>query len=447
MASARDLPRVDALSACAALEGFPEAVRIKAARQAIEELRAAVLAGRDADISGAEELAAGRARKLLNPTMRPALNMTGVVLHTGLGRARLARPVVEQVAQIVAEHCLVELDVETGKRGSRQNHVKGMLQELTGAEDALVVNNCAAAILLSLTALCAGKEVILSRGEMIEIGGAFRMPDVVRHSGCRLIEVGCTNKTHLRDYEDAITEDTGAILRCHQSNYRMIGFVERQSLRELCELGRRRGVAVVEDIGAGCLLDTSRFGLPKEETLQEAIQAGPDVVTSSGDKLLGGPQCGIILGKAEALAHVKKHPLARAVRVDKLTMATLEATLRMYATGREMELPVWQYISKDPAVVKRDAERIAKAYRGKCAVAETITEVGGGSVPGFGVPSWRVGLEASDAEGLLAALRKLDPPIVGRIEDGQVWLDPRTLDEQEVDRAVKTISNLTPPGC
>jgi L-seryl-tRNA(Ser) seleniumtransferase len=290
----------------------------------------------------------------------------------------------------------------------------------------------------------AGKEVILSRGEMIEIGGSFRMPDIVRQTGCRLVEVGCTNKTHLRDYEEAITPETGAILHCHQSNYKMIGFVERQSLRDVCELARRTGVTVIEDIGAGCLLDTSRFGLPKEETLQEAVEAGPDLILFSGDKLLGGPQCGIILGKAEVLAKVKKHPLARAVRVDKLTMATLEATLRMYTSGREMELPVWRYISRDAAEVKSDAQRIAAAFAGSSVLEQGITEVGGGSVPGHGVPTWRIGLEADDAEALLAKLRRLDPPLIGRIEEGRVWLDPRTLDDDEVDAAIRAITCLEP---
>lgn len=446
MASPRELPRVDALRECAALAAFPDMVRTRAAREAVEELRTAMLAGREVDLSTADALAASKARAMMGPSLRPALNMTGVVLHTGLGRARLGRSVVEQVAGIVADHCLVELDAETGKRGSRQNHVKGLLQELTGTEDVLVVNNCAAAVLLSLTALCSGKEVVLSRGEMIEIGGSFRMPDIVVHSGCKLVEVGCTNKTHLRDYEAAITPETGAILHCHQSNYRMVGFVERQTLKDLCGMALPRGVAVIEDIGAGCLLDTSRFGLPKEETLQEAIEAGPDLVLSSGDKLLGGPQCGIILGKAKALAVIKKHPLARAVRVDKLTMATLEATLRMYATGHEMELPVWRYISRDAGTVKGHAERIAAAYPGPSCLAEGITEVGGGSVPGFGLPTWRIGLDADDAEGLLASLRKLEPPLVGRIEDAKVWLDPRTLDDDEVEIACTAISSLSPPA-
>jgi L-seryl-tRNA(Ser) seleniumtransferase len=226
----------------------------------------------------------------------------------------------------------------------------------------------------------------------------------------------------------------------------MSGFVERQTLKDVCEMARTRGVAVIEDIGAGCLLDTSRFGLPKEETLQEAVEAGPEVVLSSGDKLLGGPQCGIILGKSQALAIIKKHPLARALRVDKLTMATLEATLRMYATGREMELPVWRYISKDARTVKIHAKRIAAAYRGPSCLTEGITEVGGGSVPGFGMPTWRIGLETDDAEGLLASLRRLDPPMIGRIEDARVWLDPRTLDDDEVDIAATAISSLSVPA-
>lgn len=432
MATLRDLPKVDALASHELLAGFNEKVRIKAARVAIERLREELLGGKEVDLASAAEMAWHAAKNIESPSLKRAINMTGVVLHTGLGRARLPKPVVEKMSEILSSHCLVELDQATGKRGSRQDHVKGMLKELTGAEDALVVNNCASSVLLALMTHCSGKEVILSRGEMIEIGGSFRMPDIVRQSGCILKEVGCTNKTHQRDYEEAIGDNTGAILHCHQSNYKMVGFVLRQSLRDVVEVGRKHGVMVIEDIGAGCLLDTSQYGLPKEETLQEAIAAGPDLVLSSGDKLLGGPQCGIILGKADAVAKVKKHPLARALRVDKLTMCALEHTLRLYVDDRVNEIPVWRYLSISLATIKDRADQMAKAIGKRACVKEGLSEIGGGSLPGSTVPTWVVGISTGSAEDMLAKLRQSEPAIIGRVEDGSVLLDPRTVDDDEM---------------
>ncbi len=432
MATLRDLPKVDALASHELLAGFNEKVRVKAARVAIERLREELLAGKGVDLASVAEMALHTAKNIESPSLKRAINMTGVVLHTGLGRARLPKPVVEKMSEILSSHCLVELDQATGKRGSRQDHVKGMLKELTGAEDALVVNNCASSVLLALMTHCSGKEVILSRGEMIEIGGSFRMPDIVRQSGCILKEVGCTNKTHQRDYEEAIGDNTGAILHCHQSNYKMVGFVLRQSLREVVEVGRKHGVMVIEDIGAGCLLDTSQYGLPKEETLQEAIAAGPDLVLSSGDKLLGGPQCGIILGKADAIAKVKKHPLARALRIDKLTMCALEHTLRLYVDDRVNEIPVWRYLSISLATIKDRADQMAKAIGKRACVKEGLSEIGGGSLPGSTVPTWVVGISTGSAEDMLAKLRQSEPAIIGRVEDGSVLLDPRTVDDDEM---------------
>jgi len=442
MASLRDLPKVDALASDEKLSNFHKSIRIKAARRAIDNMREALLAGADVDISQAVNDAFEIAKALSGPSLKRAINLTGVVLHTGLGRARLPKPVVETMSEILACHCLVELDQETGKRGSRQEHVKGMLKELTGAEDALVVNNCASSVLLALMAHCSGKEVVLSRGEMIEIGGSFRMPDIVKQSGCILREVGCTNKTHLRDYEEAIGENTGAILHCHQSNYKMVGFVLRQTLRDVAELGRKRSVMVIEDIGAGCLLDTVQFGLPKEETLQDAVASGADLVLSSGDKLLGGPQCGIILGKESAVAKVKKHPLARALRVDKLTMCALEHTLRLYTENRIDEIPVWRYISASPDSIKSKAEAMAEAV-GSCAcVKQGFSEIGGGSLPGSTLPTWMVGISSGSTEDILKKLRQSEPALIGRAEDGAVWLDPRTVDDDEMPDILRVLRSL-----
>lgn len=442
MASLRDLPKVDALASDEKLSGFRENVRVKAARRAIDKMREALLAGADVDISQAANDAFEIAKALSGPSLKRAINLTGVVLHTGLGRARLPKPVVETMSEILACHCLVELDQETGKRGSRQEHVKGMLKELTGAEDALVVNNCASSVLLALMTHCAGKEVILSRGEMIEIGGSFRMPDIVRQSGCILREVGCTNKTHLRDYEEAIGENTGAILHCHQSNYKMVGFVLRQTLRDVAELGRKRSVMVIEDIGAGCLLDTVQFGLPKEETLQDAVASGADLVLSSGDKLLGGPQCGIILGRESAVAKVKKHPLARALRVDKLTLCALEHTLRLYTENRIDEIPVWRYISATLESIKSKAEAMAEAVGSSAFVKQGFSEIGGGSLPGSTLPTWLVGISSGSTEDILKKLRQSEPALIGRAEDGAVWLDPRTVDDDEMPDILRVLRSL-----
>lgn len=442
MASLRDLPKVDALASDERLSGFSASVRVKAARLAVDRARAELLAGRTVDLEAIASNAFETAERLAQPSLKRAINLSGVVLHTGLGRAQLARPVVEKLKEIVGSHCLVELDEETGKRGSRQEHVRELLTGLTGAEDALAVNNCAGAVLLALSAHCAGKEVVLSRGEMIEIGGSFRMPDIVRQSGCVLREVGCTNKTHLSDYEEAIGENTGAILHCHQSNFKMVGFVLKQSLRDVVDLGHRHGVMVIEDLGAGCLLDTRMFGLPKETTVQEAVATGADLVLFSGDKLLGGPQCGIVAGKAEAVHKLKRHPLARALRVDKLTLCALEQTLRLYEEGRSGELPVWRYISTDLEDIKSKAEAMAEAVGKAVEVRPGATEIGGGSLPGATLPTWVVGLVTESPDVLLKKLRHARPPLIGRVEDDRVCLDPRTVDDDEMPEILRVLRSL-----
>lgn len=305
--------------------------------------------------------------------------------------------------------------------------------ELTGAEAAIVLNNAAAGVFLSLNALASGGEVVLSRGQMVEIGGSFRMPDIVRRSGCRMVEVGCTNKTRLSDYEEVLGPDTKALLRCHPSNFAIVGFTSEPTLGELVELAHAQGLLVIDDMGSGCLVDTRKFGLPKQATLQEAVASGADIVIASGDKLLGGPQSGLVLGSAACVGAIKRHPLARALRVDKLTLAALEATLRLYTSGEhEAEIPTLRYLARPTEPLVKVCRRLARAYPGESVVESGTTEVGGGSAPGTGVPTWRVGLASGDADGLLAQLRRSDPPIVARIEDGRVWLDPRTLDDGEI---------------
>ena len=436
----RSVPGTDKVIGAQALAGFPVRVRRTAARGAVAQARLSIAGGAsvtfDSVVASAVEIAAG----LSAASLRPAINMSGVVLHTGLGRARLAKEAVEQVHAAAQGHSLLELDDESGRRGDRQSHVHDLLTALTGAEAALVVNNCASAVFLSLQALCGGKAVLLSRGEMVEIGGSFRMPEIVAQSGCSLVEVGTTNKTRVTDYEKALTKEVAAVLRCHPSNFQIVGFHEEPAPRDLSELCKKHGLALIDDVGSGCLLDTAQFGLPHERTVQEAVKDGADVVTASGDKLLGGPQAGIIVGKKGAVEKLRSHPLARAVRIDKLTLAALEATLRLYVQDRHREVPVWRYLSRPLEEVKALAQRLAAGAG--ATVEEGKTEVGGGSMPGANVPTYRVRTKRDSPEDLAAALRARARPIVGYVADGAFWLDPRTAEPDEVDEAARALSGL-----
>lgn len=403
-----------------------------AARNAVATVRER---GGEAHIVAESELA-----RLSSTGPRPAVNMSGTVLHTGLGRAVLAREAVEAVLRATLGHAAVELDLDSGTRGDRQETVREYLVELTGAEDALVVNNCAAAVVLPLAAHCAGRDVLLSRGEMVEIGGSFRLPEIVAASGAVLREVGCTNKTRLADYAAAWGPDTAGILRCHPSNFQIVGFTESASLEDLTGLCRSRGGVLLDDVGSGCLVDTTRYGLPPERTLAEAVQAGPDLVFASGDKLLGGPQAGIILGSKEAVRKAARHPLARAFRVDKSTLAALAATLRLYLEGREGEIPVWAYLGRPLAAVRRDARRLAAASKSQAETAQATTVVGGGSLPGSGVPTWICRVTGTRPDELAARMRAADPPVVGYIAGGAYCLDPRTATPQEVRHACRLLA-------
>jgi len=441
MQDLRQLPKVDELANSPELEAFSSAVRVQAARVAVNLLREEIKAGAS-DLMDPAQLAARLASEMAEPSLKPAINLSGVILHTGLGRARLAPSVAKHVAEVAAGHSAVELDLESGRRGDRQDHVRALLCELTGAEDAFVVNNAAAGVLLTLTALCAGQEVVLSRGQMVEIGGSFRMPDIVKQSGCTLVEVGCTNKTRMSDYEQVLTDNTRAILRCHPSNFKIVGFTEEPSIQSLATLCREKGLLLIDDQGSGSLIDLTRFGLPAQATLPGSVSGGADVAIASGDKLLGGPQCGLIVGHKHLIKQIKNHPLARAVRVDKLTLAALGATLRLYAEKREQEIPTVKYLSRNPAEIKKIAQQLAKAYKPGAIVEQGMSEVGGGSVPGEGLPTSRVGLNSDDAELLAKKLRKSKPPIIARIEQDKVWLDPRTLDESEVKDVVRVLSSF-----
>jgi len=437
-----EIPAIDRLAHSAALADFPEAIRILASRTAADEARQRIKNGEALTAVEIEGMAYQSAGELSRPTLNPAINATGVLLHTGLGRARLALEAASAIHEVAANHSLTEFDRNTGQRGDRQTHVRELLRELTGAEDALVVNNCAAAVFLTLTALCSGGEVVLSRGEMVEIGGSFRMPDIVSASGASLVEVGCTNRTRLSDYEAAVSTSTFAFLRCHPSNFQIIGFQESPNPAELAELAHRCGLLFIDDVGHGCLIDPQTFGLPPHPTLRDALRSGADIVLASGDKVLGGPQAGLILGTRDAISRIKSHPLARAVRVDKLTLAGLEATLRMYREGRAGEIPFWASVARPEAELKHVANRLRRAVGDNALIAKASSEIGGGSMPGVTLPTWRVGLVSEDPVGLLARLRKADPPLIGRIEDDMVWLDPRTMTVDEVKTTERLLRKL-----
>jgi L-seryl-tRNA(Ser) seleniumtransferase len=379
----------------------------------------------------------GRARSRLRPSYRRVLNATGVVVHTNLGRAPLAAAAREAVARAASGYANLELDLETGERGSRHEHVEGLLRELTGAESALVVNNCAAATLLAVAALAGdGRELVISRGQAIEIGGEFRIPDVVAQAGARMVEVGTTNRTRLADYAGALGPETAAILRAHPSNFRALGFVESVEIEDLCGLG----VPVIDDVGSGVLADDIAL-LADEPAVRRSVRAGAAVVCFSGDKLLGGPQAGLLVGAHDELHACRRHPLARAVRVDKLSLAALEATLALYRDPEHARaaIPVLAMLTADEDALAARAERLATGTGGK--VIRTTARVGGGALPLMELPGPAVALDPGQAgaDALAVALRGGDPPLVGRIQDGRLLLDPRTLDDAEAEAAAEVV--------
>jgi L-seryl-tRNA(Ser) seleniumtransferase len=415
----RALPSVDRLATAVA-------------RAELADRRAELLTGADN-----EPDLVGRARSRLRPSYRRVLNATGVVVHTNLGRAPLAAAAREAVARAASGYANLELDLETGERGSRHDHVEGLLRELTGAESALVVNNCAAATLLAVAALAGdGRELVISRGQAIEIGGEFRIPDVVAQAGARMVEVGTTNRTRLADYAAALGPETAAILRAHPSNFRALGFVESVEIEDLCGLG----VPVIDDVGSGVLADDIAL-LADEPAVRRSVRAGAAVVCFSGDKLLGGPQAGLLVGAHDEIEACRRHPLARAVRVDKLSLAALEATLALYRDPEHARaaIPVLAMLTADEDALAARAERLAKGTGGT--VIRTTARVGGGALPLMELPGPAVALDPGQAgAGALAvALRGGDPPLVGRIQDGRLLLDPRTLDDAEAEAAAEVV--------
>ena len=367
---------------------------------------------------------------------RPVINATGVILHTNLGRAPLSHEAVEAVQRAARGYGDLELDLESGKRGSRQKYISRLVCQLTGAEAALVVNNNASAVLLGLAATAGSKEVIVSKGEAVEIGGGFRIPDVLRQSGATLVEVGTTNRTYMSDFESALTERTGAILSVHASNFRITGFTHSPGIAELVELGQRHDIPVLHDLGSGCLLDTTEFGLGHEPMPQESVRAGVGLGFFSGDKLLGGPQSGVVVGSHDLVGAVSRHPLARAVRIDKLSMAALAATLLHYVREEATEkIPIWRMMAASGEELEATACGWRDRLGPRASVAPALSTIGGGSLPTETLPSWVLSLDVEGihggAEALATWLREGDPPVIGRIEEERVLLDPRTVLPEE----------------
>ena len=435
----RDLPSVDRLLRAPGgdelVAGFGRGLATEALRAALDGARAALRdGGLDEAPSDTDLVAIGRewVEELLAPTLRPVINATGIIVHTNLGRAPLSEAALAAVAAVSSGYSTLEYDADEGRRGSRAVHVERLLTRLTGAEAALVVNNNAAAVLLMLSALCRDAEVIISRGQLVEIGGGFRIPDVLAQSGARLVEVGTTNRTHLRDYAAAISERTAAILVVHTSNYRIVGFTAQPEMAELAALARERGLRLLFDQGSGALLDVSAHGLAPEPTVGDGLRAGADVVAFSGDKLLGGPQAGILVGRAEAIALLARHPLARAVRADKMALAALTATLGHYLAGQPERVPVWRMIARPLDEIAAEAEAWAARLAARGVVAAVVageSRVGGGSLPGATLPTRLVTIAAEglSADDLAARLRAAAMPVVGRIAGDRLLLDPRTV--------------------
>lgn len=458
----RMLPGVDhVLGLCGALPFFkdiPKTVLVSSIRKILETLRIGIL-GAEWDIAEESlsdahitEAVMAAVIKATAPNLKPLVNATGVVVHTNLGRSLLPDAVVENIALIAGRYSNLEYDLDAGKRGSRYASVEDLLCEISGAQAAMAVNNNAGAVLLCLETFARNKEVIVSRGELVEIGGSFRVPDVMAKSGGILREVGTTNRTHMRDYENAIEENTALLLKVHRSNYNIIGFTAEVSLKELVELGARHGVPVMEDLGSGTFIDFSKYGLVKEPTVQESVAAGTDIVTFSGDKLLGGPQAGIIVGKKSTVDQIKQNPLARALRIDKLTLAALESTLRLYRDEEKAVrmIPTLRMLTMNIGDIETRASNLVEELKNidksrlEISLIERSSKAGGGALPLLELPSrcLRIRLQGMSANALEKSLRENDPPIIGRIEDDAYIMDPRTLRDDDLPIIGKAFENV-----
>jgi L-seryl-tRNA(Ser) seleniumtransferase len=437
---------------------YPRPLLLKAVHEVLEEIRMEIKSGGGledpADLS-LEKLSEriGKTLKALNrPSLKRVINATGIVVHTNLGRSILAESAIQKFRPLAGGYSNLEFDLNQGKRGSRYVHVEAILKEITGAEAAMVVNNNAAAVLLALDTLAKGREVIVSRGQLVEIGGSFRVPDVMKRSGSKMVEVGTTNKTHPADYERAIGPDTAMLLRVHQSNFQIVGFSEQVDTLELVNMGRKYGVPVMEDLGSGCFVDFSKYGLLKEPTVQEVVSEGVDVVTFSGDKMLGGPQAGIILGRKDLIDAIRKNQLTRALRIDKLTLLALEETLRIYRDEETAlrEIPTLRMILQPQKSLKAKARRLLRLIGSANEANFTLgivagdSKVGGGALPLLSMPTALLALSPGklSAHAVESRLRAYDPPIIARVEKERVLLDVRTIQDKELPTVAEAIRAL-----
>ena len=446
----RNLPSVDKVLSdtriSALAKSYPHDLVVNAIREQLEQERKSIIAGKPrASLDEIVAAMVGRLEAIVKPSLRRVVNASGVILHTNLGRAPLSREALEAMEESSRGYSNLEFDLESGNRGSRHVHVEGLLCQLTGAEAALVVNNNAAAVLLGLTVLARRKEVIVSRGQAVEIGGGFRIPDVMRQSGAKLIEVGTTNCTYPRDFEQAVTPQTAALMRVHSSNFRLVGFTNEVTLEELVTVAKKSNLLVLDDIGSGSLLDTTAFGLAPEPMVQQSVKAGASLTFFSGDKLLGGPQAGIIVGEKQYIDKLKRHPLARAVRIDKTRLAGLAATLLHYLKEEAtVKIPVWRMIAASLGDIERRAGRWAKALGDIAKVVDGETMVGGGSLPGGSLPTKLVAIGGGSkkVQSISRQLRLSEVPVIGRIEKDRLLLDPRTVLPEEDEIVLKALHEV-----
>lgn len=457
MTTLRNLPSVEQIlqteTAAHLIARFGRPLTLAAIRFILDETRTRFKSGLITDLPLTDLILTQTESALTawtKPTLIPVINASGVILHTNLGRAPLSEAAIRAMDMVSRGYSTLEYDLDKGQRGSRLIHAESLLQKLTGAEAAVIVNNNASAVLLVLSALANRKRVVISRSQLVEIGGGFRIPDVMKQSGARLVEVGATNKVHISDYEEALMESTGLLMRAHRSNFKLVGFTEEPELEDIVDVAHKAGVPVVDDLGSGALYDTAKYGLAHEPTVQESMQAGVDIVCFSGDKLLGGPQAGIIIGKANLIAKIKKHPLARAVRADKACLAGLSATLLHYLKDEaEREVPILKMMSLTLEQVRGRAEAwaaelgqgLAPSNLGVSVVAGQST-VGGGSLPGESMPTVLLSLEVRSAEKFLRSLRRNDPPLIARTENDKVLLDPRTVLPEQEAALLAALKNL-----
>jgi len=445
MTSLRDLPSVELLLQDSGdlIAAYGRPLTLTALRSLLDDVRSRFKREPGLALPAQEDILSQAESRLISwtrPTLFPVINATGVIIHTNLGRAPLSRVTIAAMQTVARDYSNLEYDLDKGKRGSRLVHAESVLKKLTGAEAGVVVNNNASAVLLTLAALSNRKRAIIARSQLVEIGGGFRIPDVMKQSGAKLVEVGTTNRVHLSDYEEAVSEPTGVVMRAHQSNFKIIGFTEEPDVKDIVSVAHKSGIPVVDDLGSGSFLDTAAYGLTHEPTVQETLAAGVDVVTFSGDKLLGGPQAGLIVGRKDLLAKIKKHPLARAVRADKVALAGITATLLHYLKDEaEREIPIWQMISMTQDETKVRAETWRHAI-GQGQVIQSESTVGGGSLPGESLPTHVLALDVKSPDKFLSKLRDADPPVIGRTENDRVLLDPRTV-LPEQDEALLTILN------